>query len=76
MKSIRAVYENGVFRPMDEVDLPENCEVTIEAVPVDADLARIMTVDPTAMKRVYQLMSEEFDSGQTDLAERHNEHQP
>ena len=76
MKSIRAVYENGVFRPMDEVDLPEHCEVTIEPVPVDPDLARIMKVDPAAMQRIYDIMSEEFDSGRTDLAERHNEHQP
>jgi hypothetical protein len=26
---IHAVYENGVFRPTEAVELPENCRVTI-----------------------------------------------
>jgi predicted DNA-binding antitoxin AbrB/MazE fold protein len=29
MKTIPAVYENGVFRPTVPVSLPENCEVEI-----------------------------------------------
>jgi len=27
MKTIKAIYENGVFRPMEPVDLPEHSEV-------------------------------------------------
>lgn len=26
---IHAVYENGIFRPIDPVPLPENCEVSL-----------------------------------------------
>ena len=29
-KTIRAVFENGLFRPTEPVDLPEACEVQIE----------------------------------------------
>src|SRR5450755_2776229 len=29
-KTIRAVYENGLFRPTEPVDLPDACEVQIE----------------------------------------------
>lgn len=29
MKTIHAIYENGLFRPMTPVELPENCEVEI-----------------------------------------------
>jgi hypothetical protein len=29
-KTIRAVFENGLFRPTDPVDLPDACEVQIE----------------------------------------------
>ena len=29
MKTIHAVYENGLFRPRTPVELPENCEVEI-----------------------------------------------
>lgn len=28
--TIHAVYENGVFRPMEEVALPDPCEVEVE----------------------------------------------
>ena len=29
-QTIRAVYENGVFRPTEKVDLPDRCEVEVE----------------------------------------------
>lgn len=28
--TIQAVFENGVFRPMEKVTLPEHCEVEVE----------------------------------------------
>ena len=34
MKVIRAVFENGIFRPTEPVDLPEGSEVTVEPRPV------------------------------------------
>lgn len=30
MKTIRAIYENGVFRPLEPVDLPEQAAVMVE----------------------------------------------
>ena len=30
MKTIHAVFENGVFRPTERVNLPEKCEVEFE----------------------------------------------
>jgi len=33
MTSIHAIYENGVFRPTEPVDLPERCEVELSLVP-------------------------------------------
>jgi predicted DNA-binding antitoxin AbrB/MazE fold protein len=30
MNTIHAIYENGVFRPIKPVDLPESCEVVFE----------------------------------------------
>lgn len=29
-QTIHAVYENGVFRPTEKVDLPDRCEVEVE----------------------------------------------
>jgi len=42
-RTIHAVFENGVFRPVEEVDLPEHEEVEItihEDIPADA-IARV-----------------------------------
>jgi hypothetical protein len=30
MQTIHAIYENGVFRPVEPVDLPDRCEVEVE----------------------------------------------
>lgn len=44
--TVKAIYENGVFRPKEPVSLPERTEVEVllpEAAPVDDD-------DPTGWK--------------------------
>jgi predicted DNA-binding antitoxin AbrB/MazE fold protein len=70
-KIIRAVYEHGVFRPTEPVSLPDGTEV------------HIPTPDPPAgppmddgLDQIYAIMGERYNSGHTDTAERHNEHQP
>ena len=30
MKTIHAIFENGVFRPVEPAELPEGCEVVVE----------------------------------------------
>lgn len=69
-KTIHAVYENGVFRPTERVNLPERCEVEVEVRQVHA------TAGSPSLDEVYALLSERFDSGQADVAARHDEHQP
>jgi predicted DNA-binding antitoxin AbrB/MazE fold protein len=72
--TIHAIYENGVFRPTEKVALPEGCPVTI--APMSEELQKILAnVTDMDMEQIYKLMSVEFD-GPTDLAARHNEHQP
>jgi len=67
---IRAVYENGVFRPTVPVELPEHSEVEFEP--------RLVAQDGRQPKldEVYAVMSERYSSGETDVASRHDEHQP
>jgi predicted DNA-binding antitoxin AbrB/MazE fold protein len=68
---IRAIYENGVFRPLNPVNLPEKAEVEI-VLPKEANIR-----PPTkAMGKIYEILSRSYDTGQPDLAERHNDHQP
>ncbi|MHB1038365.1 MAG: antitoxin family protein [Pirellulales bacterium] len=71
MNLVHAIYENGVFRPTVQVDLPEHCAVEFEPRITDQPASRAQ-----ALAAVYEIMSKRFDSGETDVAERHNEHQP
>jgi predicted DNA-binding antitoxin AbrB/MazE fold protein len=68
--TIRAVFENGVFRPTEKVTFPDPCEVEIDVRQVK-EAAKVPTLDD-----VYAILSARFDTGEKDLAERHNEHQP
>jgi predicted DNA-binding antitoxin AbrB/MazE fold protein len=71
MKTIHAVYESGGFRPLETVDLPERTEVEFEPRPV---------AQPEDFNRrldgIYAILGERFESGENDVAARHNEHQP
>lgn len=68
--TIQAVYENGVFRPTEKVDLPERCRVEVDVRQVGRQ-PEIPTLDD-----VYAILGRRHASGEHDLAERHNEDQP
>lgn len=70
MKTIHAIFENGVFRPLKKVDLPESTEVEFEPRLVDPDSAE------GHRRRAYEILSDPHDTGDPTLAERHAEHQP
>ena len=76
MKTIHAVYENGVFRPTTPVDLAEGSEVTIEPKSIGASTSRPGDPDEEAMAAVYETLSHSYQTGEPDLAARHDEHQP
>jgi predicted DNA-binding antitoxin AbrB/MazE fold protein len=70
MQTIHAIYEGGIFRPTGPVNLPERCEVQFEPRVVgEPD-------DPEHLRRVAEILSHRHNSGRTDVAARHNEHQP
>ena len=70
MITVPAIYENGVFRPLENVDLPEHSRVEISL----PDSVQPATDD--GLDAVYEVLSRRFRSGRGDLAARHNEHQP
>ena len=70
MPVIHAVYENGVFRPTEPVDLPESSEVEVE-------LRRVIpSSEEKRLDAIYTLLNARFESGESDVAARHDEHQP
>ncbi len=70
MKTIHAVYEEGVFRPLEKVELPERTEVEFEPKVVSNGLP-----ENPDMSGIIEVLSRRYRSGEHDIAERHNEHQ-
>jgi predicted DNA-binding antitoxin AbrB/MazE fold protein len=69
MGTIEAIYEGGVFRPTEPVVLPEKCRVRFEP--------RVVNGEPSDdMDAIYEILDRRHSTGVTDLAARHNEHQP
>lgn len=74
--TVHAIYENGVFRPVEPVALPDRTPVEFEP--------RILTDTPETLQpsmsegltRIYEILGRRYSSGHTDTAARHNEHQP
>ena len=71
MKTIHAVYESGVFRPMERVELPERTEVEFEPRPVAQ-----LEDQNGRLEGIYAILGEHYRSGDREVAARHNEHQP
>jgi predicted DNA-binding antitoxin AbrB/MazE fold protein len=82
MKTIRAVYENGVFRPVVPVDLPEHSAVEFEprlqgtSLPEEAEEPERPPPMSEGLAKIYAVLGERYKSGVPDTAARHNEHQP
>jgi predicted DNA-binding antitoxin AbrB/MazE fold protein len=69
MKTVRAVFEDGVFRPISPVALPEKSMVEFEP--------RVVEFRQTdTMLEAFEILSHSYDTGQSDLAAQHDEHQP
>lgn len=76
LKSVHAVYINGVFRPIEPVDLPHKTAVVFEPrVLADAPSVQRCGVSD-GLAKVYEILGRRHSSGFTDTAARHNEHQP
>ncbi len=69
-KTIHAIYENGVFQPTESVEIPERSVVELK-VRLIKEGSQIPGLDA-----VYAILGRRFNSGEHDVAERHNEHQP
>jgi predicted DNA-binding antitoxin AbrB/MazE fold protein len=69
MKTVQAVFEDGVFRPIGQVALPEKTTVEFEPRLVEPQQS-------AAMLEAFEILSHSYETGIPDLAARHNEHQP
>ena len=68
----RAIVKNGRLEPIQPLNLPEGTEVVFQP-------ATAQTFDGTteaAQLRIFASLARIYETGQTDLAQHHNEHQP
>ena len=65
MTAVRAIYENGVFRPQAS-----------EVLVTPARSQPLPPTNPAEMAEVYDILGRRYRTGEHDVAERHNEHQP
>jgi predicted DNA-binding antitoxin AbrB/MazE fold protein len=73
--SIDAIFENGVFRPTEPVELAERTAVKID-VHVTGSPSTPANGSSGALDEIYAVLAQRFQSGHSDTAARHNEHQP
>lgn len=71
MNTVHAIYEQGVFRPVERVELPDHSLVEFEPRLVNPNNSA-----NGADAEVIAILSERYESGQQDVAARHDEHQP
>jgi predicted DNA-binding antitoxin AbrB/MazE fold protein len=82
METVRAIFEDGVFRPIVPVQLPERAQYDFEPRPVttapgeNGATPEAVTYSEEGLSKVYEILGERYASGHTDTAARHNEHQP
>lgn len=71
MNAIPAIFENGVFRPMIPVQLPDGTKVVIETEEIAKERVR------AARRRVYDALSRSYDTGEPgNVLETHDAPQP
>jgi predicted DNA-binding antitoxin AbrB/MazE fold protein len=69
MSTIRALYEDGVFKPKEPVDLKEKTEVEV----ILPTAPRLDDDDPTGWKAIDHLIGS-VSSGISDISEKHDEY--
>lgn len=74
--TVRAIYENGVIRLTKPLDLPDNTAVEVEITAIGEEEQETLNRRERARKAVLEILSRSYDTGQSDAAARHDEHQP
>ena len=64
MNAVRAIYENGVFRPLEPVDLPEASEVLVTSATPRA----LRPAEPGELDEMYAILGRRHRSGGHDAA--------
>ena len=72
ISNTRRCTKTGVFKPVGAVSLPEKTKVVVSVPAQPVESVGQTPVDAKA----FEILARRYDSGQSDVAARHNEHQP
>jgi hypothetical protein len=75
MQTFEGIYENGVVRLLGPSAPPEHSHVTV-VVKASADANSAPSGIGSNSDELYKLLDARYNSGFSDTAARHNEHQP
>ncbi len=67
--TVKAIYQDGVFMPTEPVHIADR-------TPVEVIVPESDPQERKNQEEIFALLRRSYPSGQTDTAERHNEHQP
>jgi hypothetical protein len=82
METVRGIVDHNSIRLVTPLPLPEGSEIEFEprlvvaSPPENALPTEPLQYSEEGLRQVYAILSERYDSGFTDTAARHNEHQP
>lgn len=75
--TIQAVFENGVFRPIGRVELAEGTIVEVQTPDEAVDVRALAPPgSDEGLLGIYECLAQSYDAGDSEVAARHNEHQP
>lgn len=70
MRAIDVVYEHGVFRPLDKVDLAEHTKGRVILVPNVQEMEELLRAQKEALSEIVGM----GESGQQQISREHDEH--
>ena len=72
MPTFNGIYKNGVVRFPGPAAIPEGAKVTVIVMDASPEQPPLGSNSPA----LYEILSRSYDTGETDLAARIDEHQP
>ncbi|MEW6556038.1 MAG: antitoxin family protein [Elusimicrobiota bacterium] len=68
--TVTAVYENGIFRPLEKVKLPEHKKIQLMIFPAEEEIPQLVKSQKKALKKYCGIIK----SGRTDVSRNHDKY--
>ena len=76
IRKVHGIVHGKTIEVVEDLGLPEGEKIELTIDRVLAEEERTTPSMSEGLAEVYRILGERYDSGHTDTAARHNEHQP